>query len=88
MHTDEYEISIGREISLCRRVVKQLTKALDDREKKHGMTTEAFLLTPEQDGLAKQKRDFRKWRDDHEELQKWQKMLSEYERAFQMLKGI
>ncbi|MBF0497966.1 MAG: hypothetical protein HQK58_15550, partial [Deltaproteobacteria bacterium] len=70
MHTDEYEISIGREISLCRRVVKQLTKALDDREKKHGMTTEAFLLTSEQGQPGKQKRDFRKWRDDHEELQK------------------
>jgi hypothetical protein len=88
MHTDEYEISIGREISLCRKVIKRLRNALNDREEQYGMTTEAFLLAPEPGRPAEQNRDLQSWYNDHEELQRWQQRLSEYEKALQTLKGI
>lgn len=33
MHTDEYEISIGREIAICKRVIlRQIRKRLEQRE--------------------------------------------------------
>jgi hypothetical protein len=88
MHTDEYEISIGREISLCRRISERLRNAIMDKEKKYGMTTEAFLQLQEQSQSAVQNRDFQSWRKDHLELKSWQQRLSEYEKALQMIKGI
>lgn len=47
MHTDEYEISTGREISLCRNMIKKLKKSLEKREKQYGMTTAALLQAME-----------------------------------------
>jgi hypothetical protein len=88
MHTDEYEISIGREIRLCRRVSERLRNSIRDKEKKYGMTTEAFLQFLEQSRSAVPDHDFQNWRKDHLELQSWQQKLKEYEKAFQMLKGI
>ena len=54
MHTDEYEISIGREIALCRRMVRQLKDSLERREKQCGMTTAAFLQALEEGCLSEQ----------------------------------
>jgi hypothetical protein len=88
MHTDEYEISLGREISLCRRVIGQLKKALLTREKKFGITTEAFLQTLEQDLQAEKNPDFEKWLKDHKELKIWEQRLKEYAQAFESLKRI
>jgi hypothetical protein len=88
MHTDEYEISLGREIALCHKMIKRLRNTLYEREKQAGMTMEAFLPVSEESRLPGEKRDLRNWRKDHEELQKWQEMLTEYEKALQMVKGI
>ncbi len=86
MHTDEYEISLGREIALCRAVIKRLTNALQAREKRYGMSTEAFLQVFDQGQLTGPKRDLRKWREDHQELPKWQQKLKEYQQALSMVK--
>lgn len=88
MHTDEYEISIGREISLCRKIIVRQEKALLTREKKFGMTTEAFLQTLEQDLQAERNPDFELWLKDHEELKIWEQRLKEYEQALEILKRI
>ena len=34
MHTDEYEISIGREIDFCRKMVRKLKDSLERRGEK------------------------------------------------------
>jgi hypothetical protein len=88
MHTDEYEISIGREISLCRKVIGRQEKALLTREKKFKMTTEAFLRTLDQDLQAEKNPDFEMWLKDHEELKIWKQRLKEYEQALEILKKI
>jgi hypothetical protein len=87
MHTDEYEISIGREITLCRKFIKQIRDSLHTREKQHGITTEALLQAVEQGRLSEQS-DFPSWRKEHQDLRYWQKMLNEYEEALRTLKGI
>jgi hypothetical protein len=43
MHTDEYEISIGREISLCGKLIRRLKRSIQKKEKKYGISTEDFL---------------------------------------------
>ena len=88
MHTDEYEISTGREISLCRKTIGRQKKALLTREKKFGMTTEAFLQALEKDRQVERNPDFEMWLKDHEELKIWEQRLKEYEQALEILKKI
>jgi hypothetical protein len=89
MHTDEYEISTGREISLCRKAIGRLQKALLIREKKFGMTTEAFLQTLEQDLQgAKKNPDFAMWLKDQKELKIWEQRLKDYEQTLEVVKRI
>jgi hypothetical protein len=87
MHTDEYEISLGREITLCRNRVRQLKKSLERREKQCGMTTAEFLQALEGGGLAEGP-TLQGWNREYQELQYWQKMLSEYEAALESLKWL
>ncbi len=87
MHTDEYEISIGREIANCRRRVSQLKDSLERREKQYGMTTTAFLQALEEGCLPEQYPEQR-WNQEYQELQYWQKILTEYEEALESLKWL
>jgi hypothetical protein len=87
MHTDEYEISIGREIAFCRKRVRQLEDALHRREKQGGMTTEAFLKAMEK-GCLSEGHPVQKWSQEYQELQYWRKILTEYEKALESLKWL
>lgn len=61
MHTDEYEIPIGREISLCSRLIRRLKSSIQKREKRYGISTEGFLKGMNQERLAETNQDFLKW---------------------------
>ena len=87
MHTDEYEISIGREIAFCRKMVRKLQDSLERREKQCGMTTEAFLKALEE-GRLSEPHPIQSWSQEYQELQHWQKMLTEYEEALESLKWL
>jgi hypothetical protein len=88
MHTDEYEISVGREINLCRKLIDKLAKKLREREKGYGMSTEDFLSAFREARLPASNRDFVSWAEDSQELKTWTQRLREYEEAFRMLKKI
>jgi DNA/RNA-binding domain of Phe-tRNA-synthetase-like protein len=85
MHTDEYEISLGREIALCRNMVRKLKESLERQEKQFGMTTAAFIQALKREGLTEQP-IIQTWNQEYQELQTWQKRLTEYEEALQSLK--
>ena len=87
MHTDEYEITIGREITLCRKRMKKLQDSLARREKQWGMTTEAFLKALVEGGLNAE-HPIQDWNQEYQELQYWKKTLSEYEAVLKSLKGL
>jgi hypothetical protein len=87
MHTDEYEISIRREMTLCLSIIKRLKNAIGRKERQYGMNTEAFLASLEQGRQEDQNRDFLTWRDDHLEMQIWQARLNDYEDALRMVEG-
>ncbi len=86
MHTDEYEISLNRELAGWRKLVKRLGKLIEGREKKYGFTTEALLKGFEEGRYADSDRDFREWCRDHNELQILQKRVAEYEAALRSVK--
>jgi hypothetical protein len=87
MHTDEYEISLGREITFCRKMVRRLQDALAKREKQSGMTTAAFLQTLEA-GCRSEPDPQPGWSREYQELRYWQKMLAEYEEALESLQWL
>jgi hypothetical protein len=87
MHTDEYEISLGREIALCRKMVRQLEDSLERRAKQAGMTTAAFLQTLEAGCLSEQ-HSTQSWSREYQELRYWQKRLTEYEEVLESLKWL
>lgn len=85
MHTDEYEISLGREIAFCRKRVRQLKDSLERREKQWGMTTAAFLQALEE-GCLSEPHPIEDWKQEYQDLRYWQKTLTEYQKVLENLK--
>ncbi len=85
MHTDEYEISIGREITLCRKMVKKLRKSIAELEEECGMSADAVLALPDE---GKSSEKLRQLRGRYLQLLHWEKLLGEYEEAYRGLKEI
>jgi len=67
--------------------VRQLKDSLETREKQYGMTTEAFLQALEEGSLSEQ-HPIQSWNQEYQELQYWQKLLTEYEEALESLKRL
>jgi hypothetical protein len=88
MHTDEYEISVGREIIHCRKLINKLSQGLREWEERYGMSTEEFLSALQEGRLPASNQDFLSWAEDSRELKNWTQKLREYEEAYQMLKNI
>jgi hypothetical protein len=87
MHTDEYEISLSREMALCRKRIRQLQESLDRREKQWGMTTAALLQAPEA-GCRSEPHLAAEWKREYQDLQYWQKTLTEYQKVLANLKRL
>lgn len=85
MHTDEYELSLSREIGICRKMVRKLKDSLQRQEKQGSMTTAAFLKDREEGSLSAQ-HPIQGWNQEYQKLQYWQKRLTEYEEALEGLK--
>ena len=83
MHTDEYEISLAREINHCERVVQKIRAALAARQHQYGMEyPEASAVElPAVDG-----RELAAWKEDFEALPEWQRRLEEYREALSMMR--
>jgi hypothetical protein len=77
MHTDEYEISVGREISLGRKLIRGLKRSIQKKERQHGISTEVLLEALCQGQLAETNTDFSNWRRDWQELQGLERMPSQ-----------
>jgi hypothetical protein len=87
MHTDEYEISIGREIALCRKMVQKLKDSLARREKQGNVTTIACHQASA-DSCQSEKHAVQSWNQEYQRLQHWQKLLADYEAALESLKEL
>ena len=94
----EVEISMGREIAHCRKVVRRLRDNILEREKKFAMTTEEFMKSFEQDRnpdehkpslphLEKEGVDSVRWREDFRDLQIWEQRLRDYEAALRIVRN-
>lgn len=85
LQTDEYCISISREITVCRNMIDRQKKELAQFEKQYGISTEQLIVgeMPETGGEA---RDMEEWRNGYEGLLAWQQRLREYQEAYNELR--
>ncbi|MEZ0329057.1 MAG: hypothetical protein ABWK15_05810 [Dissulfuribacterales bacterium] len=85
MHTDEYEISISREIVVCRNQIERVEKAISELVQRHKWL-EGFSTTDGHLDL-KQKAVLDQWIELHEGLQAWRQRLKEYEEAYSAIRS-
>jgi len=85
LQTDEYGISISREITVCKNMISIQLEELTEFEQQYGISTHQ-LITGEMPKIEGKARDIKEWRDGYEGLLAWQKRLREYEEAYNSLK--
>ena len=86
MHTDEYEISLSREITVCRKKVNILQKSLSLMEKRFTMTTGTFVKEFSDGKRDNSNPDFISWFHDAEAHRIWHERLKQYEEIFFSMK--
>jgi hypothetical protein len=85
MHTDEYEIALSRELAVCEQYVRQSSRVLAVMERRHGMTTAAFLARSGSGAIAPRD-DLLEWLQASESLARWSASRDEYARLLGAMK--
>jgi hypothetical protein len=87
MHTDEYEISLSRELAVCKSAMKRIKEFLAIIERKHGMSTEDFINKFRDGTLSPEYRDdYEAWKNNYESLKQWEELQRQYEQVFHVMK--
>ena len=86
MHTDEYEISLLREVNVCRREIASLQASLMIMEKKYGTSSDSFEKQYGSTPRGAENRDFAAWFAACEALRAWESRQLEYENAYRSMK--
>ncbi len=89
MHTDEFEISLSREIKVCENTIKRIEKTLSLLEQKHHKTTEAFLEEYRNGALQNDPDhadDYTVWSDSVASLEQWRELERGYREQFKNMK--
>ena len=90
MPTDEYGISLLRELTVCKNTIQRIRKSLQLLEQKHGKSTEVFVNELKEGRLSDRKEfqsDYDAWRSSYESLKKWEELEKEYLEAYQAMKS-
>ncbi len=80
MHTDEFEISLLRELKVCGNTIHRIKKTLALMEQKHHKTTDAFIDEFRSGKLSNDpgnKDDYAVWESSYESLKRWQDLESQ-----------
>jgi hypothetical protein len=86
VHTDEYEISLSREIDVCRSRIRTIRKELSKMEQKYAITTAQFLDDLKNAAGKISGDDAATWAGNCEALNVWQGKQAEFEALYQRMK--
>jgi hypothetical protein len=86
MHTDEYEISLAREINVCERVIKRTQAHLVLRQQRHGMDYPQALEAVAAGKLVIDAQELAEWLDDFKALPQWEQRLEQYREALSSMR--
>jgi len=86
MHTDEYEISLSREIDVCGDRIRAIKKTLCKMEQKYGISTEQFLDDLKNGAGIVSGGDAGKWVEHCKALKVWQDKQVDFEALYLRMK--
>lgn len=86
MHTDEYEISLSRELAVCKSTIKRIKEFFAIMERKHNKTTAQFVEEYDSGKLSEHKDDFEAWRNNYESLKSWEELERQYQEIYVRMK--
>lgn len=89
MNTDEYEISLSRELSVCKNTIYRIKKTLKLLEQKHNKKTEEFiqeLNTAKQSPDPALNDDCEAWKSSYDSLKKWEALEKQYQEEYRKMK--
>jgi hypothetical protein len=86
MDTDEYEISLAREINVCKRVIKEAESKLAARVQRFGMDFPQVAQAVAEGRLMIDQRELGAWSDDFEALPQWRQRLEQYYEALALMR--
>ena len=86
MDTDEYEISLAREINVCKGVIKQTQAKLAERRERFGMDLPQASQAAGEGRLSIDKKELALWSDDIEALPQWEQRLVQYREALTFMR--
>ncbi|NLI29508.1 MAG: hypothetical protein GX423_05445 [Nitrospiraceae bacterium] len=82
MHTDEYGITLSREVHIARKKVEEHLQAVQAFEAQYGMPSDLFLRKLSSGEISAETADHAAWRDQCAALSRWQQQLKEYETLY------
>lgn len=86
MHTDEYEISLTREVNHCQQVVKKTRSRLAERQQHFGMSYAEAAVAVAAGQLVVKEKVLAAWHDDFEALPQWEQRLEAYCEALAVMR--
>jgi len=89
MHTDEFEISLLRELKVCGNTIQRIKKTLTLMEQKHRKTTDIFIdeyRTGRLNDDPDNKDDYSAWESSYESLMRWQELERQYQEQLNIMK--
>lgn len=89
MHTDEFEIALSRELTVCKNTIQRIKKTLAILERKHHKTTALFMEELQggiSTGLPEFKDDYDAWQSSYASLKRWEKLEEQYQEAYKKMK--
>lgn len=81
MHTDEYAITLSREVNICNKKLKAIEKFILKMESKYKMKTKVFLEEYEKGGKRNNK-DFNMWKEKYEAMKFWKERKKQYDEIY------
>jgi hypothetical protein len=89
LKTNEFEISLLRELKVCGNTIKRILKFLNIMERKHKKTTVLFIKEYQSGALDTEgefKDDYTAWKSTYESLRQWQDLERQYQEQFRIIK--
>jgi hypothetical protein len=90
VHTDEYEISLYRELAVCKNTIQRIKKSLGILERKHNKATQAFIAEYRNGKLTQHpefKDDYEAWQSSYDSLKRWEELEKQYQDAYRLMKS-
>lgn len=86
MHTDEYEISLFRELEVCKTHINSLQQSIRKMEYIYNVDSNEFVKGYLNGSFTAYNHDFPTWFKAWEELKRWEERRNEFEKMYRLMR--